>query len=107
LLIFGPCVIFYALIIRRTFIRPLHQLQNHVQSLVASSAGEIVPPTENELVGLTRSYSLLADCLESESQVMTEQMSNLLIMSDAFISTLNLEQLLGEIVSRLGNIMKM
>ena len=33
-------------------------------------------------------------------------MGNLLIMSDAFISSLNLEQLLGEIVSRLGNIMK-
>ena len=106
LLVFGPCVCFYALIIRKVFIRPLHQLQNHVQSLVASSAGEVVPLNEDELTGLTQSYSLLADCLESESQVMTEQMGNLLIMSDAFISTLNLEQLLGEIVSRLGNIMR-
>ncbi len=105
LLIFGPCVIIYALIIRKVFIQPLHQLQNHVQSLVASSVGEIVPASDDELAGLTQSYSLLADCLESESQTMTEQMSNLLIMSDAFISTLNLEQLLGEIVSRLGHIM--
>jgi signal transduction histidine kinase len=106
LLIIGICGIIYALIIRTVFIRPLRQLQTHVQGLVASSAGELVLLNEDELAGLTQSYSLLADCLESESQVMLEQMSNLLIMSDAFISTLNLEQLLGEIVSRLGNIMK-
>jgi signal transduction histidine kinase len=106
LLIFGPCVFFYAVTIRKIFIRPLHQLQNHVQALVASSAGELVPFNEDELTGLTQAYTVLADCLESESQVMQEQMINLLIMSDAFISTLNLEQLLGEIVSRLGNIMR-
>ena len=106
LFIFGLCVMTYTLMIRKVFIQPLHQLQNHVQSLVASSAGEIVQPNEDELVGLAESYRLLADCIENEGQVMTEQMSNLLIMSDAFISTLNLEQLLGEIVSRLGNIMK-
>jgi signal transduction histidine kinase len=105
LLTFGPCVIFYAFLIRKVFIQPLHQLQNHVQSLVATSTGEVVPANGDELVGLTQSYSLLADCLESESQTMTEQMGNLLMMSDAFISTLNLEQLLGEIVSRLGDIM--
>ncbi len=106
LLIFGPCVLLYALLIRNIFIQPLQQLQTHVQALVASSAGELVPFNEDELTGLTQSYSVLADCLESESQVMQEQMGNLLIMSDAFISTLNLEQLLGEIVSRLGNIMR-
>lgn len=106
LFIFGLCVMLYTFMIRKVFIQPLHHLQNHVQSLVASSSGEVVPPNEDELVGLAQSYSLLADCIESEGQVMTEQMSNLLIMGDAFISTLNLEQLLGEIVSRLGNIMK-
>jgi signal transduction histidine kinase len=106
LFIFGICVMIYTFMIRKVFIQPLHQLQNHVQSLVASSAGEIVPPNEDELMGLAQSYSLLADCIENEGQVMTEQMTNLLIMSDAFISTLNLEQLLGEIVSRMGNIMK-
>src|SRR5579859_4416738 len=37
---------------------------------------------------------------------MTEQMGNLLILSDALISTLNLEHLLKEIVSRLGTIMQ-
>lgn len=105
LFIFGPCVIIFALMVRKVFIQPLHQLQNHVQALVASSAGEIVPANEDELMGLTQSYSLLADCLESESQTMTEQMRNLVIMGDAFISTLNLKELLGEIVSRLGDIM--
>ncbi len=106
LLIFGPCALIYAIMIRKIFIRPLRQLQSHIQSLVASSAGEVVPFNEDELAGLTQSYMVLADCLESEGQVMQEQMGNLLIMSDAFISTLNLEQLLGEIVSRLGNIMR-
>jgi signal transduction histidine kinase len=106
LFIIGICGIIYAFMVRTVFIRPLHQLQTHVQAVVASSAGELVPLNQDELAGLTQAYSVLADCLESESQVMLEQMTNLLIMSDAFISTLNLEQLLGEIVSRLGNIMK-
>src|SRR2546427_9186176 len=58
---------------------------------------------------LNRSFSLVSDSLENESnesQALTEQMSNLLMMSDALISTLNLEHLLGEIVSRLGRIMQ-
>lgn len=106
MLIFGLIGIFYAFTIRTIFIRPLRQLQNHVQAVVASSVGELMPLDTDELAGLAQSYNLLADCLESESQLMSEQMENLLIMSDAFISTINLEQLLGEIVSRLGTIMK-
>jgi signal transduction histidine kinase len=42
---------------------------------------------------------------EHQSQTITKQMEDLLIMNDALISTLNLEHLLGEIVSRLGRIM--
>jgi signal transduction histidine kinase len=42
---------------------------------------------------------------EIESNVITKQMSDLLTMSDVLISTLNLEDLLREIVSRLGHIM--
>jgi signal transduction histidine kinase len=62
--------------------------------------------TVDELSMLSRSFSLLSESLQSESQAMTEQMSHLLIMSEALISTLNLEHLLGELVSRLGRIMQ-
>src|SRR6266705_2750660 len=58
---------------------------------------------------LSRSFSLLSESLntrENESDVITRQMSDLLAMSDVLISTLNLEALLGEIVSRLGHIMQ-
>src|SRR5437763_2354890 len=58
---------------------------------------------------LVSSFNLLSDSLyvkESESLAMTMQMRDLLIMSDTLISTLNLEHLLGEIVSRLGSIMQ-
>src|SRR5260221_1003961 len=58
---------------------------------------------------LARSFSLLSESLnmqENESNVITKRMSELLVMSDVLISTLNLEDLLGEIVSRLGQIMQ-
>ncbi len=110
LVIFGLGVIIYAFLTRYLFIRPMRRLQARVRSLVASNASaapntQSVPESTDELNMLSRSFSLLTESLESESQAMTEQMSNLLMMSDALISTLNLEHLLGEIVSRLGHIM--
>jgi signal transduction histidine kinase len=110
LVIFGLGVIIYALLTRYLYIRPMRRLQARVRSLVTSNASaasntQSVLSGTDELNMLSRSFSLLSESLESESQAMTEQMSNLLIMSDALISTLNLEHLLGEIVSRLGRIM--
>ena len=99
--VFGLSVFMYTCMIRCKFIRPLQQLQ----TLVAHDV-ELSPPPRDELSMLTRSFSQLSTSLANESQMMTEQMSNLLIMSDALISTLNLEHLLGEIVSRLGGIMQ-
>jgi len=96
----------YAFIARRFFIRPLRQLQARARTLVAENAS--TPPVTDELTTLTRSFNLISDSLhiqESESQAITKQMSELLTMSDILISTLNLEHLLGEIVSRLGSIM--
>ncbi len=90
------------------FIRPLRRIQAGVRSLVADSGNASIgrqPSTSDELSMLAHSFNLLSQSLsvqESESQLMTKQMRDLLIMSDAFISTLNLEHLLGEIVSRLG-----
>jgi signal transduction histidine kinase len=99
----------YALVARTFFVRPIRRLQGRVAALVADNADtELTASTIDELSMLTRSFSLLSESLntrENESNVITRQMSDLLTMSDVLISTLNLEDLLGEIVSRLGDMM--
>src|SRR2546430_7179190 len=108
--VFALGVIAYTIITRIFFIRPLQSIQVRARSLVAdtSNAGTDAQSLSiDELGMLTRSFNLLSESLsvqKSESVAMTKQMRDLLIMSDAFISTLNLEHLLGEIVSRLGTI---
>ena len=100
----------YALVARTFFVRPIRRLQGRVAALVADDGDtELAASTIDELSMLSRSFSLLSESLsirENESDVITRQMSDLLVMSDVLISTLNLEALLGEIVSRLGNIMQ-
>ena len=108
--VFALGVIAYAFITRYFFLRPLRRLQARMRSLMANNASTGVSTVKNdELSMLVSSFNLLSDSLyvkESESLAMTMQMRDLLIMSDALISTLNLEHLLGEIVSRLGSIMQ-
>lgn len=103
-------VTIYTLIARTFFIRPIRRLQARISGLVAANANtELTGTTIDELSMLARSFSLLSESLytqENESNVITRQMSDLLAMSDVLISTLNLEDLLGEIVSRLGRIMR-
>jgi len=119
LIVFGLGICIFALgvitlisLTSRLFIQPLHNLQTYARSLVDSSANTSVSRAKqsadnhDDLKMLSRSFNLLSESLENENQAMMEQMSNLLIMSDALISTLNLEHLLGEIVSRLGGIMR-
>ena len=100
----------YALIARRFLIRPIRRLQARVAAVVADNADiTLSASTIDELTMLARSFSLLSESLnmqENESNVITKRMSELLVMSDVLISTLNLEDLLGEIVSRLGQIMQ-
>ncbi len=99
-------VIIYTIIARLYFVRPLRQLQSHVLELVPDSLDG--DASVDELRGLTRSLNLLSQSLttrENESQEITKQMSDLLTMGDTLLSTLDLEHLLGEIVSRLGPIM--
>ncbi len=100
----------YALLARTFFVRPIRRLQARVAALVAYNGDtELAASTIDELSMLSRSFSLLSESLstrENESDVITRQMSDLLAMSDVLISTLNLEALLGEIVSRLGHIMQ-
>ncbi len=103
--IFALGIAIYIFIVLKFFISPLQQLQTQIRTQVAENAGVILAP-QDELSMLSRSFNLLSESLESESQAMVEQMSNVLILSDAFVSTVNLEHLLGEIVSRLGRIMQ-
>ncbi len=99
----------YALVAKTFFVSPIRRLQARVAALVADNSDtELTASTIDELSMLARSFSLLSESLntrEYESDVITKQMSDLLTISDVLISTLNLEDLLGEIVSRLGYMM--
>ncbi|HEX7737978.1 MAG TPA: ATP-binding protein [Ktedonobacteraceae bacterium] len=97
----------YTIITRVFFVSPLRQLENHIQALLPASLDASAPPAD-ELRRLTRSLNLLSASLttrENENHEITMQMSDLLSMGDVLLSTLNLEHLLSEIVSRLGPIM--
>jgi len=100
----------YTLMIRFFFIGPLRRLQGHATALVSDTLGTQAPsPSVDELSIVAHSINLLSESLQSqehESQAMTEQMHALLTMSDTLISTVNLEHLLGDIVSRLSNMMQ-
>jgi signal transduction histidine kinase len=108
LFVFALGVIAYTFITRFFFIRPLRGLQARVRALTAESENlESSQHTTDELSMLARSINLLSESLsvhESASLAMTKQMNALLSMSETLVSTLNLEQLLGEIVARLGAI---
>jgi len=103
-------VVVYMYVARTFFIRPIRRLQARVTALVEDHGSTAVPAsTIDELGTLARSFNLLSESLqirETESSVITKQMGDLLTMSDILISTLNLDHLLGEIVSRLGTIMR-
>lgn len=107
LVIFALGMLIYATITRMLLVYPLRHLQARVQAMVTSGTGEPLPWADtDEIATLSHAFELLSESLDNESQALTEQMSHLLIMSDALISTLHLEHLLGEIVSRLGRIMQ-
>lgn len=96
----------YTIITRAFFISPLRQLQGYVEELLPESTDASGPA--DELRRLTRSLNLLSQSLttrENENQEITKQMGDLLAMGDTLLSILDLEHLLGEIVSRLGPIM--
>jgi signal transduction histidine kinase len=101
-------ILLYILLLRTIFTQPIRQLQSEISMLVASTNGTRLeePQDADEIKMLANSFQQLGESLENEGQAMMEQMRNLLIMSDALVSTLNLEELLGEIVARLGNIMQ-
>ena len=107
LVIFALGILIYATTTRILLVYPLRHLQARVQAMVASETGEPAPQADtDEISTLSHAFELLSESLDNESQALTEQMTHLLIMSDALISTLHLEHLLGEIVSRLGRIMQ-
>ncbi|HEU0003700.1 MAG TPA: ATP-binding protein [Ktedonobacteraceae bacterium] len=100
----------YTLIARTFFIQPLRRLQSSIAALVTDTgAVPVQHALPDELSMLARSFNLLSESLntqENESHFITSRMTDLLAMSDILISTLNLEDLLKEIVSRLGKIMQ-
>jgi signal transduction histidine kinase len=100
-------IILYTFFTSVLLIHPLRRLQAHAQLLVSQNTDVSIDSAQaNELAMLAHTYNLLDESLHSESQALITQMSNLLIMSDALMSTLNLEQLLGEFISRMGRVMK-
>jgi signal transduction histidine kinase len=100
-------IVLYSFVTSVLLIRPLRRLQAHAQVLVANNTGvHIGLPLTNELNMLASSFQLLDESLYSEGQALTDQMSSLLILSDALMSTLNLEHLLAEIVMHTGHIMQ-
>jgi signal transduction histidine kinase len=107
LIVFALGVIIYAYAVRIFISQPMHQLQYYAQSLVTSATGQPVKPAKGDESGtLARALSVLCESLHSESQALTEQTRNLLITSDTLISTLNLEHLLSEFVTGMGQIMQ-
>jgi signal transduction histidine kinase len=88
-------------------IRPLRrlQVQTHILTQGSNTTSLAVPHT-NELSWLFQTFTTATEALYGENQVLIEQMSKLLVMNDALMSTLNLEQLLGEFVLQVGNIMQ-
>ncbi|GCE27908.1 hypothetical protein KDA_33920 [Dictyobacter alpinus] len=99
-------IILYTFFVSVLLIRPLRRLQAHVQVLVTQDTDiKMTLARTNEFAMLEQSFQFLHETQSNESQALLDQMSNLLIMSDALMSTLNLEQLLGEFVSRMGHIM--
>src|SRR5215472_564996 len=105
--VFALGTIIFTFTISVFLIRPLRRLQALAHTVVTSNTDmQISPSRINEISMLANSFNLLSDSLFNESQALTEQMSHLLVISDALMSTLNLEQLLGEFACRIGSIMK-
>ena len=95
----------YTLIIRSFLLHPLRRLQAYTQAVMDSDGIQYTPLiTDNELQDVAHSFEQLSELLNEESQALSEQMRNLLVISDMMISTLNLEQLLGEFVTLMGQI---
>src|SRR5579884_1447011 len=79
-------VVVYMYVARTFFIRPIRRLQARISALVEDHGRTAVPAsTIDELGMLARSFNLLSESLqtrETESNVITKQMSDLLKMSD-------------------------
>ncbi|WP_376797586.1 sensor histidine kinase [Thermogemmatispora sp.] len=118
----APSFLLFSFLVRRLVTLPLSELLSWVEqglhlplSLPPRTPSSTSTPSPaplspgDELAALSRAFQQLSSALahqDAESRLLTRQLSDLLSMSDALISTLNLEHLLAEIVSRLGVIMQ-
>ncbi|GCE46935.1 signal transduction histidine kinase [Thermosporothrix hazakensis] len=106
LCIFALGLLAYMSTTRMLLIQPLRQLQANLSTSLTPAQEPETSELDDDLNMLEQRIAVLNESREKENQAMTEQMRNLLTLSDGLISTLNLEHLLGEIVTRLGTIMK-
>jgi signal transduction histidine kinase len=107
LIVFALGIIIYACIARVYLIQPVNRLQSYAQAIVSNATDQPVKQAKgDELSTLAHAFTVLSESLNSESQALTEQTRNLLIISDTLISTLNLEHLLSEFVACMGPIMQ-
>src|SRR5205807_3832670 len=87
---FGLGVLIYTFVTRMVVVYPLRRLRAHAQALVTNNTGTMLARSRvDEIRSISHAFAQLSESIDSESQAMTEQMSNLLIMSDALVSTLN------------------
>lgn len=110
LIVLALGVSLYTLYTSTILIRPLRRLQAQAQLLIQGQQEheikQIAPPHSQELQQLTQAFTTLTESLYGESQILIDQMSKLLSINDAMMSTLNLEQLLGEFVTQIGSMMQ-
>jgi Signal transduction histidine kinase len=110
LIVLALGVFLYTLYTSTILIRPLQRLQAQAQLLIQGQQGheskQIAPPRSQELQQLAQAFTTLTESLYGESQILLDQMSKLLSINDAMMSTLNLEQLLGEFVTQIGSMMQ-
>jgi signal transduction histidine kinase len=99
----------YNIGLRLLVTRPLTHLLAQAARLALPAAPPATPTEEGDELAqlslLLQQASTALTLQDDESRLLTRQLSDLLSMSDALISTLHLEHLLAEIVARLGVIM--
>lgn len=107
--IFSLGAAIYTVLWQRWLARPLKQFQQQVTTTAGKVTGQTLPSTNHELGDIAQAFDAIIEALslqEGDNQAITQQMADLLTMSEALISTINLEKLLGEVVTRLGKIMQ-
>ncbi len=98
----------YTQFVRVLLIRPLALLQHQTSKIAYATTGQELQPQAEEVRTVIQAFQAMLEALylqDKESQEITQQLGKLLIMNDTLISTLNVDDLLGKVVSQIGKIM--